>query len=219
MLNVRMSAQARGTGSPGAAGRCSARSRSISSRRCRPATPSSSPARCCASRASARTSAIVIRAPATRSEDPVLCRRQVPALDLPRRAGARHAGRSRSAGSALPEQVARLAAHPAGEVGAAEARRPAGRDLSARRPASTWSPIPFEGRLAHQTLGMLLTRRLERARRAAARLRRHRLFARRLGAGRPRRACSQPASRRSPSCSTRTCWATTSRPGSPRAGC
>ncbi len=31
---------------------------------------------------------------------------------------------------------------------------------------------PFEGRLAHQSLGMLLTRRLERARRRAARLRR-----------------------------------------------
>jgi ATP-dependent Lhr-like helicase len=43
---------------------------------------------------------------------------------------------------------------------------------------------PFEGRLAHQTLGMLLTRRLERAGCQAARLRRHRLFARDLGAGR-----------------------------------
>ena len=29
---------------------------------------------------------------------------------------------------------------------------------------TTWSAYPFEGRLAHQTLGMLLTRRLERAR-------------------------------------------------------
>ena len=34
---------------------------------------------------------------------------------------------------------------------------------------------PFEGRLAHQTLGMLLTRRLERAGAAPARLRRQRL--------------------------------------------
>ena len=76
---------------------------------------------------------------------------------------------------------------------------------------------PFEGRLAHQTLGMLLTRRLERA------------GARPLGfvasdyalaiwglgdigAHDPhRRAC------RSTSCSTRTCWATTSRPGWPTA--
>jgi Lhr-like helicase len=73
---------------------------------------------------------------------------------------------------------------------------------------------PFEGRLAHQTLGMLLTRRLERAR--------------------ARRSASSPPTTRSPSggsaifgaadphrrgcrsttCSTRTCWATISRPGS-----
>ncbi len=43
---------------------------------------------------------------------------------------------------------------------------------------------PFEGRLAHQTLGMLLTRRLERARHAAARLRRQRICAGGLGARR-----------------------------------
>ena len=40
---------------------------------------------------------------------------------------------------------------------------------------------PFEGRLAHQSLGMLLTRRLERARRRAARLRRQRICACHLG--------------------------------------
>ena len=43
---------------------------------------------------------------------------------------------------------------------------------------------PFEGRLAHQTLGMLLTRRLERARLQAARLRRQRICAGGLGARR-----------------------------------
>ena len=43
---------------------------------------------------------------------------------------------------------------------------------------------PFEGRLAHQTLGMLLTRRMERARAAAARLRRQRIRAGGLGARR-----------------------------------
>ena len=43
---------------------------------------------------------------------------------------------------------------------------------------------PFEGRLAHQTLGMLLTRRLERARAPAARLCRQRICARDLGARR-----------------------------------
>ena len=40
---------------------------------------------------------------------------------------------------------------------------------------------PFEGRLAHQTLGMLLTRRLERARPQADGLRRQRIRARGLG--------------------------------------
>ena len=54
---------------------------------------------------------------------------------------------------------------------------------------------PFEGRLAHQTLGMLLTRRLERARLKP------------LG--------FVVANCRSPPCSTRTCSATTSKPGSP----
>ncbi len=47
---------------------------------------------------------------------------------------------------------------------------------------------PFEGRLAHQTLGFLLTRRLERAGSPAARLRRQRLRPGGLGAGRPLRA-------------------------------
>ena len=38
----------------------------------------------------------------------------------------------------------------------------------------------FEGRLAHQTLGMLVTKRMERARHGPARLPRHRLRARHL---------------------------------------
>ncbi len=74
--------------------------------------------------------------------------------------------------------------------------------------------FPFEGRLAHQTLGMLLTRRLERAALkplgfvandyglAIYGARRHR--------GADRRA--SPAS--STTCSPRTCWATTWRTGS-----
>ena len=60
---------------------------------------------------------------------------------------------------------------------------------------------PFEGRLAHQTLGMLLTRRLERAGHAAPGLRRLRICAGDLDGARPvaadlrgphlaRRACS-----------------------------
>ena len=40
---------------------------------------------------------------------------------------------------------------------------------------------PFEGRLAHQTLGMLLTRRLDRVGADAAGLRRQRLRAGRVG--------------------------------------
>ena len=78
---------------------------------------------------------------------------------------------------------------------------------------------PFEGRLAHQTLGMLLTRRLERA------------GARPLGFVATDYSLAiwalddmgamfkrgQAVARRS--CSTRTCWATISKPGWPRAGC
>ena len=41
---------------------------------------------------------------------------------------------------------------------------------------------PFEGRLAHQTLGMLLTRRLDRAGASPTRLRRQRLRAGACGA-------------------------------------
>ena len=74
---------------------------------------------------------------------------------------------------------------------------------------------PFEGRLAHQTLGMLLTRRL------------HRLGAKPVGfvandyalavwgIGDMAEHGSAPAGSTSASCSPRTCWATTSTPGSP----
>ena len=82
---------------------------------------------------------------------------------------------------ALPDQVARLAA-PAGA--STRSCRRADELLVETFPRGDrfyMVAYPFEGRLAHQTLGMLLTRRLERARRAAARLRRHRLFARASG--------------------------------------
>ena len=74
---------------------------------------------------------------------------------------------------------------------------------------------PFEGRLAHQTLGMLLTRRLERARLRPLGFvaNEYALAVWGLGdvgaAHRARRAVARR------SCSTRTCWATTSKPGSP----
>ena len=58
------------------------------------ATPSSSPARCCASRASCENDVVASRASRRhRPQDPRLCRRQVPALDVPGRARPRHAGR------------------------------------------------------------------------------------------------------------------------------
>ena len=78
---------------------------------------------------------------------------------------------------------------------------------------------PFEGRLAHQTLGMLLTRRLERAGARPLGFVATDYSLARLGARRSGRACSGAGSRRSRSCSTRTCWATISTPGWPRAGC
>ena len=62
--------------------------------RCRRATLSCSPARCCASRASARTSASSPMASGARIIVPSYAGGKFPLLDLPRRAGARHAGRS-----------------------------------------------------------------------------------------------------------------------------
>jgi len=73
---------------------------------------------------------------------------------------------------------------------------------------------PFEGRLAHQTLGMLLTRRLERARMRPLGFVANE-YAARCGAS-PTSACgSGAASSRSTPCSSRTCWGTISRRGSP----
>ena len=57
----------------------------------------------------------------------------------------------------------RLAADAEGAVGAAAAATTCWSRRFRAATASTWSAYPFEGRLAHQTLGMLLTRRLERA--------------------------------------------------------
>jgi ATP-dependent Lhr-like helicase len=96
-----------------------------------------------------------------RPEDPGLCRRQVPALDLSRRAGARDAGRSRRWGG-LPEQVRDWLAC-SGPLGAAEGASQMLVETFPRADKHYMVCYPFEGRLAHQTLGMLLTRRLERA--------------------------------------------------------
>ena len=112
-----------------------------------------------------------------------------------------------------------LAAAAEGEVGAAAAGASFWSKPFRAATATTWLPIRSKGRLAHQTLGMLLTRRLERA------------GARPLGfvatdyslavwaLDDMGRDVPARASRRSRSCSTRTCLATISTPGWPRAGC
>ena len=105
------------------------------------------------------------------AEGAVLYGRQVSALDLSRRAGAQTCSPTSAPGTALPEQVRdwlSLQAH--------FSRVPGVRELVVETfPRANKHYLvcyPFEGRLAHQTLGMLLTRRLERAARPAARLRR-----------------------------------------------
>ena len=72
---------------------------------------------------------------------------------------------------------------------------------------------PFEGRLAHQTLGHASHAPAGARAAAAHRLRRHRLFAGHLGAGRSRPGLRRRASGALPISSQKTCWATTSRPG------
>ena len=73
---------------------------------------------------------------------------------------------------------------------------------------------PFEGRLAHQTLGMLLTRRLERARQRPLGFVANEYALAVWGLG-DLGLRIRAANCRSRNCSTRTCWATISKPGSP----
>ena len=73
---------------------------------------------------------------------------------------------------------------------------------------------PFEGRLAHQTLGMLLTRRLERAGLKPSVLSPTNMRSR-CGVWAISACASSAANSRSALCSTRTCWATIWRLGSP----
>ena len=74
---------------------------------------------------------------------------------------------------------------------------------------------PFEGRLAHQTLGMLLTRRLERARLRPLGFVANEYALAVWGLGDPACAIRNGAAVARAACSTRTCWATTSKRGSP----
>jgi ATP-dependent Lhr-like helicase len=92
----------------------------------------------------------------------VLHGRQVSAVDLSRRTRAKTAGRP-AAMECAAGAGARLAVAAAAFFQRSCRARASDRNLSARRQA-LHGVLSFEGRLAHQTLGMLLTRRLERAR-------------------------------------------------------
>ena len=146
-----------------------------------------------------------------RRQGAVLHGRQVSALDLSRRAGAQIARRQTRlecpAGSG-----ARLAVAAAGYFARSRRARAAGGNLSARRQALS-RLLSLRG-----TTGASDARHAPDAAagarpRPAARLRRQRIRARRLGAR--RRVVHDPAAASSIStrCSIRTCWATISKPG------
>ena len=99
----------------------------------------------CASRACARTRCSSRRADARGPEDPVLGRRQVPALHLSRQARARDARRPTATGSGCRRRCANGWSCSASGRVLAGARRDAGRDLPARQPALSWSPIRSRG--------------------------------------------------------------------------
>ena len=93
-------------------------------------------------------------------------------------------------------------------------RELAGRDVSARRQAlSRLLSVRGTARAPDARHAADAPARARAA--AAARLRRQRICARGVGARRRRAQRSSAASCRSRRCSTRTCWATTSKPGSP----
>ena len=115
--------------------------------------------------------------------------------------------------TALPEPVREWLRDPAMALAGAGPARPSGRDLSARRQAlsgllSVRRPAgaPDAGHAADAPAG---ARAAE-----AARLRRQRICAGGLGPRRRRAAHRARRAVAAPRCSTRTCWATTSKPGS-----
>ena len=65
---------------------------------------------------------------------------------------------------ALPASGRRMAAHPETALGHSQARARCWSNVSRAARKNYLVCYPFEGRLAHQTLGMLVTRRLERLR-------------------------------------------------------
>ena len=136
MMKVRL-VRARGAGPDrparsGAAAACSARSRNTSSRGWSPATPSSSPARWCASRAGRDRGLRLARQRQADAKMPVLHGRQVSAVDLSGRRRARHCSPTSAHWNALARAGARLAALQARSARVPGAARTAGRDLSAR---------------------------------------------------------------------------------------
>ena len=104
-----------------------------------------------------------------RSESAGLRGRQVSALDLSRRPRARASSPIRKPGARCRTKCAN---GWRSSNGVRCCRRPAICLVETFPRAAKYYLVcyPFEGRLAHQTLGMLLTRRLERARHEAARL-------------------------------------------------
>ena len=105
----------------------------------------------------------VSRATVGRSQGAGLRGRQVSALDLSRRPRARDHLPTATTGAPLPDQVREWL-----EIQEWRSLLPGRRELLVetfpRADKHYLVCYPFEGRLAHQTLGMLLTRRLERAR-------------------------------------------------------
>ena len=216
LLNVRVSRN-RGAGFAGAPAARSARSRKASSRRSPPATRSSSPARFFASRASTRTRSIATRTADDTPKIPIYAGGKFPITTLSGRRRAPAAGRRPALEEASRAGVV-VAEDPEGAARCIPKRGDLLVETFPRGSRFYMVCYPFEGRLAHQTLGMLLTRRLERAR-----LRPLGFVAtdyslaiwalgdlgRAFAAGHPSLA----------TCLPRTCWATTSRHGWARVTC
>ncbi len=196
-----------------AAAACSARSRNILSRGWRSATPLCSAARWCATRRWQKTRPMS-RAPKTRTPKcrPIWAASFRSPPTSPSACAnllADPARLERAAGSG-----ARMARSQQCALGRCRGRGELLVETFPRGDKNYLVCYPFEGRLAHQTLGMLLTRRLERRTATSARLRRQRICPRGVEPRRSR-ARSAPARSRSPISSTKTCWATTSKRGLP----
>jgi ATP-dependent Lhr-like helicase len=157
--------------------------------------------------------AYVSRAQIRQSDDPVLHGRQVSALHLSRRERACDAGNAAQLES-LPGQVREWL-----EIQRDKSVLPARDGLLVETfPSANKHYMvcyPFEGRLAHQTLGMLLTKRLERLGAPIQSASSPTTMRWRSGGSATCRFCFPPAKSRSTGCSRRTSSATISTPGWP----